>query len=590
MSRTQLARLIDLPDDALQQVLDYSLTLSKADAVDHFKNLLGDSPAAVAFIADFNGRRHDPAGPSAAATAAKDVSPAATASRSSEINAVPKPRRGPKKKKAPLHTPPPRQVAQLAPHPGSAYSKKDVEDDYMVSRSGAVQAGASTTPPQQQQQQQRKPPSAAGSMIQDALQPKAKGSKAVTTSSRTNSKTQPAARITITGGTAMQGASTALADFDAAIRALEISTNPTLASGGSDGVQDVATRRCHCVATRHPLQTAAPNCLHCGKVICLKEGLGPCTFCGQPLLAADEVQAMIRELREQRGREKMAADKAAHRRPDVAGAAKPYARPTMIAGSVKWGGDDAEFVSLAEAQTQARAHRDRLLAFQAENAQRTTVRDEAADFDVGEAMALAAAGGSGAGAAAQNLWATPEERARALRRQQKLLREMEWNARPEYEKRRQVLSIDLAGRKVFKKTVAAERPPSSLSEDGTDSDGDDGLGLGGFDAGTGADASGDGAGAGGTFSKNPLLGRLIRPVYKPHKQKKEKAKGKGKGRADEEADDDDDESAAPLPGRKDDPEAASRWQRVQDDLNDNEAVILDGGIYGTGGTDEPGRG
>ena len=43
----------------------------------------------------------------------------------------------------------------------------------------------------------------------------------------------------------------------------------------------------------------------------------------------------------------------------------------------------------------------------------------------------------------------------ALKKQQKLLREMEWNALPEYEKRRQVVSIDISGRKVFKKTTCS---------------------------------------------------------------------------------------------------------------------------------------
>lgn len=438
----------------------------------------------------------------------------------------------------------------------------------------------------------------------------------------------------------MHGAATALSDFDAAIRSLEVSTNPTLANA-KDGEDSVATRRCNCVATRHPLQMAAPNCQSCGKVICVKEGLGPCTSCGSPLLSPAEVQAMIKELRAERGREKMVADREAHRRIDVnygggknrGGNAMTLAQhasgPHMVAGHTKWGGDDDGFVSLADAakatetqvqtaEAKARAHRDKLLAFQAQNAQRTTVRDEAADFDVGDAMA---SGGDGDTPTSRNLWATPEERARELRRQQKLLREMEWNARPEYEKRQQVLSIDVTGRKVFRKTVVVDRPPTPKSDEDEDNINDE-YGYGGKGAAILTDADGNkdtGASrtsGGGAFSKNPLLGHLIKPVYdaesrakaaekeKTEKEKeKQKAKGKdkeknkenkekdgnkGKGKAEgskEEAASSSSNVASKssaLAGRRDNPNASSRWRRVQDDLENNEAVILDGGIYGAG--------
>lgn len=330
----------------------------------------------------------------------------------------------------------------------------------------------------------------------------------------------------------MHGASTAVTDLDEAIRSLELTTNPKHPSNSPAGI---AARRCNCVATRHPLQTAAPNCLSCGKVICVKEGLGPCTFCGTPLLSTSEVQGMIKELKAERGREKMAADRDAHRRPDVATAPRPFTAPRT----------GLEEISAAEAK--AREHRDKLLAFQAQNVRRTTVRDEAADFDV-------VTGGS--------MWASPEERARELKRQQKLLREMEWNARPEYEKRRQVVSIDLVGKKVVRKMAAIERPPSPTWDE------PDGVDYG---APVVEEVeSSHVTGTGGAFSRNPLLGGVIKPVYE--------LKEKG----------------VELEGRKD---RKTRWRRVQDDLDDNEAVILDGGVYGgstdaqtDGGGDEPARG
>jgi hypothetical protein len=127
---------------------------------------------------------------------------------------------------------------------------------------------------------------------------------------------------------------------------------------------------------------------------------------------------------------------------------------------------------------------------------------------------------------------------------------MEWNAKPEYEKRQQVVSIDLTGKKVLRKITRVERPPSPQQEDEKESDLDEG----------GVALPAPEGGSGGAFSRNPLLGGLIRPVYD--------VKGKG----------------VELEGRKD--RKATRWRRVQDDRDDNEAVILDGGICGRAG-DEP---
>ncbi|KAI1775787.1 zf-C2HC5-domain-containing protein [Hypoxylon cercidicola] len=524
MSVPQLSRLLPLPEGELKQILDYAATLSKPEAAEHFRNLLGESPEAVDFIASFNAKRQDPKAP--ATTAAAPARPFSGA------NPATKPSRKPKKPKAQIHTPPPRQVANVGPAPGTAYNK-NVESDYIPrraspasaasgSRSGtptrpssSVQKSATPPPPQS-----KLPPSAAGHLISDVRSSKPKSTPA-SRSSTPGPAPKAKTTVQIAGGTAMHGASTALADLDEAIRALEVTTNPALAS-------DDAARRCNCVAARHPLLAAAPNCLRCGKVVCVKEGLGPCTFCGAPLLSAGEVQSMIRSLRAERGREKQAADRQAHRRADVAKTPAPFSRPRDAVAS-----DEASTEAQAQAKAKALEHRDRLLGFQAQNARRTTVRDEAADFDVGGAVA--GFGGS--------MWATPEERARELRRQQKVLREMEWNAQPDYKKRRQVVSIDLVGGKVVRKMAAVERPTSPEGE------GDD---SGAAPEETSA-SRGDGGTTSGAFSRNPLLGSLIKPVFD--------AKGKG----------------AQLEGRK---PGAKRWRRLQDDLDNNEAVILDGGAYG----------
>ncbi|KAK7734218.1 hypothetical protein SLS53_007866 [Cytospora paraplurivora] len=558
MALNQLSMLLGLPDSDCKQILDYGSTLSKAEAADHFKNLLGDSPQAIEFISTFNSRRQEPK-----PTSAPAPTPVTNQQRSSNTNteSVPRGRGQPKKKKAPLHTPAPRQIADTAPPPGTAYNKKTFEDDYIRGgRSGASTPAGSNVPsraptpktstPPPNQKPNKPPPSAAGSLVSDRLAPKQKpnsgpASRSSTPGPSSTRGSGQTTKISLTGGTPMHGASTAVADLDAAIRSLEITTNPSLSSSKRD---DVSARRCNCVATRHPLQNAAPNCLECGKVICLKEGLGPCTYCGTPLLSQSEIQSMIKELRAERGREKQAADREAHKRADVAVTPRPFTKPRTNV-------TDEE----GEAQAKAREHRDKLLNFQAQNARRTTVRDEAADFDVSGAMA-----GFGG-----NLWASPEDRARELKRQQKLLREMEWNARPDYEKRQQVVSIDLVGGKVVKKMVARERPPSPDEvDDGREGRGGS-AGAGGNDVLKETDANRR-SGAGGAFSRNPLLGGMIKPVYDV----------KGKGVA--------------LEGRKD---RATRWRRVQDDIADNEAVILDGGVYGSqenaptgSGGDEPGCG
>ena len=308
----------------------------------------------------------------------------------------------------------------------------------------------------------------------------------------------------------MHGASTVLSELDAAIRGLEISTNSSL-------LLPAAQRACNCIGSRHPLLTAAPNCLNCGKVICVKEGLGPCTFCGEPLLSAIEVQGMIRELREERGKEKMLLDNAGNRRAEVSKKPAPFTAPRNM--------------DMSPAELKAKEHRDKLLSFQAQNAKRTTVRDEAADFETPVTAGV-------------NMWASPAERARQLKRQQNVLAEQEWNARPEYEKRKTVLSIGFEKGKVVKRMGVApvEREKPKVAE--SDEEEVEELPF--------SDVSGNKGG--GTFSRNPLLGGLIKPIYNS---------GKGKE-----------------PDTETSEIRKKTWRRVQDSLEDNEAIILDGGVFG----------
>jgi hypothetical protein len=512
----QLSKLLPLDDDSLKQIIAYTESLSNREAADHLQNLLGDSPQALEFITTFNNRRKPKA-----ANPTQNVS-------SSDASGVP--RAKPHKKKQPGlgKLPPPRQPDNFGNVSG-AYRKRD-EEDYMSGSSKPKGAktnvfGLSDTPEAVQKPRTatssgaatpksrgispapppaKLPPSAAGQLISD-------------TKSR-NSSPKPKAKVSLAGGTPMHGASTALNDLESAIRVLEIQTNPTLAS------QDSKKRKCNCMATRHPLLDAAPNCLNCGKVICVKEGIGPCTFCNMPLLSSDEIQTMVRVLRDERGQAKMAANNASQKRADVSLAPRPFSTPRSTTPISSNPASDVE--SETEKLAKAKQHRDKLLAFQAQNAKRTQVHDEAADFETTTA--------------GLSMWASPQERAMQLKRQQKALREQEWNARPEYEKRKVVASIDLTGGKLVRRMAATERPVTPDSDDEPSAPISAPVEHGAISAGSGA------------FARNPLLGGLIRPTIKV-------AESRGK---DNEGD------------RK------QAWRRVQDDNDDNEQWILDGGVYG----------
>ena len=519
----QLARLLPLDDDSLKQIVSYSDTLPKAAAAEHLKDILGDGPQSLEFIASFNSRRPTP-------PSDRPAPPAVPQTTTDSEAEVPRASARPRKKKAPIHTPSARRLEDSGDVAGG-YIKKDV-DDYMAGSSAssrraghkplplantlalqsepdAIQAPEQkgTIPPMQSS---KLPPSASGSLISDLPV------------SRSSSPAPAKTKINIAGGTSMRGQSTTINDLDSAIRSLEMQTNPMLAVR-----QDDSKRKCNCMAQRHALLSAAPNCLNCGKVICAKEGLGPCTFCHTPLLSSSEVQAMMRVLKEERGKEKMDMNNASHKRADVARTARPFSAlstPDFSAPS-----SDAE-EQQPDRLSAAKQHRDKLLKYQADNARRTRIHDEAADFETPDA--------------GTSQWASPQERALQLKRQQKVLREQEWSARPDYERRQMVVSIDIVGGKAVKRMSKVERQRDPVSDDDEER-----LGA----APPPSQSHGLGGG-GGTFSNNPLLGGLIRPVY-------DRA-GKGK------------EPAGAVV------EKQSTWRRVQDDNDDNEQWILDGGAFG----------
>ncbi|KAM3415280.1 hypothetical protein BST61_g8810 [Cercospora zeina] len=542
----RLQQLLPLDDESLRQIITYANSLPRDSAAEHLKNLLGDDAKSLEFISSFNMRRqHAPSSSSATREPAGSNPP--------PVDAAAKRTHQSAKKKPNLHALPARQVQGHGDLTG-AYRKRDEEQHYLagpsrqthkdqVAANLALQdkpRDAARRPlitddaaPTAQPVASKPPPSASGHLISDSRAPAQKGNR--------KSSPAPKAKVNIAGGTAMHGASTALSDLDSAIRSLEIQTNPSLT-----GSEDDARRKCSCMATRHPLLDMAPNCLSCGKVICVKEGLGPCTFCKSPLLSSDELHKMLRVLKDERGEERMKSNNAAHKRAEVshgkaraftgrdflAQASSARSSPLSSAPATPTGSDDEA------ASAKAKAHRDKLLGFQANNARRTRIHDEAADFD------LPSAG--------TNMWATPQERAQQLKRQQKMLREVEWNAKPEYEKRQVVASIDVKAGKVVRRMAEIETPDFGANDDPDDETAHD-VPV--------SNSGGGGGGGGGAFSKNPLARGLIRPVAVAKEDK-----GKDVAR-----------------------EKRTMWRRVQmdQDQGDNEQWILDGGVYGSQSHDVP---
>ena len=480
---TQISQILPLDEETLQQILDHAYTLDKNAAAEHLKSILGDSPRALEFISSFNSRREAP-------------SPSKPESEQPTVL-----RKAPKKR-VPIHNLPARRVEEHGNVAG-VYQKKE-EDDYMTgARKPRKEPPLSNTLALSEKPDARQlpisasipsssssklPPSASGLLISDL--PNVRTRSHSKNSSRTASPATTT-RINVAGGSSMHGASSTIQDLDSAIRALEVQTNPSKSS-------DPASRRCDCLAIRHPLLAAAPNCHNCGKIICVKEGIGPCTFCGYALLTSDDINSMIRSLKEERGKEKMDLNNASHRRAEVASTPRPFATPST----------DAVDATLARAR--------------------------AADYETPTA--------------GQSMWSTPVERAAQLKRQQKVLRKQEWNAKPDYDKRQTVVSLDVVGGKVVKKIGRVNKTADRHAEESIDD-------IDTFAEGGQRDL---GQGEGG-LSKNPLMGGLIRPVWK----------GKDK-----------EDVGGAVDGERVESRAKISWRRVQDDNDDNEAWILDGGIYG----------
>ncbi|KAH6578442.1 hypothetical protein BASA61_000200 [Batrachochytrium salamandrivorans] len=150
---------------------------------------------------------------------------------------------------------------------------------------------------------------------------------------------------------------------------------------------------CECMAAVHGLVS---NCLACGKIVCLFEGEGPCSTCGN----------MVQARRQQH---QLAADD----------------DPSVAQGLQQEADGTTKGSDLHEAQMRI----DRLLKFDSNSESRTKVHDTASDFDLSSDV--------------NNKWLTPEERGLALKREQEIQRVQE------EQRRRRVMTIDIVNRQVI---------------------------------------------------------------------------------------------------------------------------------------------
>ena len=280
---------------------------------------------------------------------------------------------------------------------------------------------------------------------------------------------------------------------------------------------------------------------------------------------------MLDSLKQERGSQRQLAHNATHRRAGIASSPSPSASPARHINNPSTLKTQKEGGGTGKGLEAAVAHRDKLLGFQKENVQRTTVHDEAADL---------------ADPGSVNRWADPAERARQFREQQKAMREQEERMRPEWEKRGRVLEIEVGkGGKVkpvlkmgVKKVEVGEaREDAGGEQNAIRNEGGKGVEKGGMlnqkvatiaaaqdeEEVADTEAANGHDGKGGTFARNPLLkAGMIRPIWEG---------GKGKGRVDHHQQ----QNGSTVRAERSGPTVMRGWKH----LEDNESVILNGGAY-----------
>lgn len=238
-----------------------------------------------------------------------------------------------------------------------------------------------------------------------------------------------------------------LKDIEAVLNELEVSRTVE----DVDGIYSSKVLRvCNCMATKHPLFEVAPNCLNCGKIICSKEGLQPCSSCGKELLNEHEKNEIVKILLSERD---LLDTKKAHAKDKLIQlqTTKPlkYIKFSNATGGNLWKAQEEAF-KIAEQEAKRRREQEEeqaqkkleieeqmrelehykrtkdvdeallsaqnrletLLHYQDTGAERSKIIDNAADYE----MPSLSSG---------SMWLSPVERALQLKKQQKQLRSFE---------------------------------------------------------------------------------------------------------------------------------------------------------------------
>ncbi|KTW32056.1 uncharacterized protein T551_00738 [Pneumocystis jirovecii RU7] len=193
-----------------------------------------------------------------------------------------------------------------------------------------------------------------------------------------------------------------LSDIDSALKRLELSE-----------IKSQGRKKCYCQARKHPLNHLVPNCLICGKIICVVEGINSCSFCNTPLLSREQQMDLVRQLRMERSH--ILGQKS--KKPAIGKDTKQL-YSTCYVGYNSINKDEFE----KKAQD-AENDKNRLLELDRAN-MIDKIIDEASDFDP---------------LAGPDRWATPAERFLMLEKQRKALASM--NA-----PKKKVMTIDLSGK------------------------------------------------------------------------------------------------------------------------------------------------
>lgn len=237
-----------------------------------------------------------------------------------------------------------------------------------------------------------------------------------------------------------------LQDIEAVLNDLELRDDINIDSSS------IVRKKCNCMGRRHPLFEVAPNCLNCGKIICAKEGLQPCSFCEKELLSFKDKCEIINLLREEKtGIENKQDSLRSKSLQDHAQGSNSKNKNkkivvTLNAGENLWRAQDTalkrmeadkkkdqellekikrerdeiaqqakelqhyqETSKINPELVKAQERLETLLTFQATGAERTKIIDNASDFEMPN---------SNSG----NMWLSPMERALHLKKQQRQLR------------------------------------------------------------------------------------------------------------------------------------------------------------------------